>query len=72
MALLFKDLREKLDRKPSGSAMKKFKHKGVRIEIYKYNNEYVVFLDGDRLDTYPTPKEAERMAKEFSTQLKGK
>ena len=31
-----------------------------------------VTIDGDELDTYPTQAEAEKMAKEFMKQYKGK
>lgn len=31
-----------------------------------------VSIDGDELDTYPTQSEAEKMAKEFLKQYKGK
>ena len=40
--------------------------------IHKDKGEFVVYIDGDRLDGYKTQREAEKMAKEFVKQYKGK
>ena len=43
----------------------------VPVKITKEKNDFVVYIDGDRLDSYKSQKEAEKMAKEFVKQYKG-
>ena len=43
----------------------------VPVKITKKKNKFVVHVDGDKLDTYASQKEAEKMAKEFVKQYKG-
>lgn len=69
--LTFKQIRESKS-KPKGDLAKKFKHKGVAVEIYKYKNEFISYLEGEVLDRYATEKEAVRMSKEFAMALKEK
>ena len=71
MARTFKELKEKLDRKPTGEVVFNKKLGRVPVKIHKEKNGFVVYIDGDRLDAYKTQKEAERMAKEFVKQYKG-
>lgn len=56
---------------PPGEHVADMKIKGVDIMIHKDKGKYIVYIDGDKLDSYATEKEAERMAKEFIKQLKG-
>ena len=71
MPLSFKQLRES-KKKPMGDLVKTFKHKRVAVQIYKYKNEFVSYLDGEMLDKYRSEKEAVNMSKEFATALKEK
>jgi hypothetical protein len=71
MARTFKELIEKLDRKPTGEVVFNKKLGRVPVKIHKEKNGFVVYIDGDRLDAYKTQKEAERMAAEFVKQYKG-
>jgi hypothetical protein len=63
--------------------MKKLKDIRTKEQSKKINGYLVTFtnalggkvkvtIDGDELDTYPTQAEAEKMAKEFLSQYKGK
>ena len=38
----------------------------------KDRNQFIVWIDGDRLESYKNQREAEKMAKEFVKQYKGK
>jgi hypothetical protein len=67
----FSQLREKLDRKPSGEQVFNKKIDRVPVKINKEKAGFVVYIDGDRLDAYKTQPEAEKMAKMFVKQYKG-
>ena len=67
----FSQLREKLDRKPSGEQIFNKKIDRVPVKINKEKAGFVVYIDGDRLDAYKTQPEAEKMAKMFVKQYKG-
>ena len=41
------------------------------IVIQKVKNAFVVYIDGEMLDSYKTQREAEKMGKEFIKQYKG-
>jgi len=68
----FTELREKLDRHPSGEMVLNKKVKGVPLMIRKEKSGYVVYIDGDRLDSYKNQAQAEKMAMQFLKQFKGK
>ena len=44
---------------------------GVPVKIVKKMNKFIVHIDGDKLDSYASQKEAEKMATEFVKQYKG-
>tara|TARA_A100001515_G_scaffold49616_1_gene39208 strand:- start:3678 stop:3896 length:219 start_codon:yes stop_codon:yes gene_type:complete len=67
----FKELRELTGRKPRGKMVFNKKMGKIPVKILKDRNEFVVYIDGDRLDSYKNQREAERMAKEFVKQYKG-
>ena len=69
--ITFKSLKEKLDRVPSGTKIFSKKIKGIPVSLYKYTSGFVVYIDGDRLESYKTQREAERMATEFIKQYQG-
>lgn len=70
MTKTFAQLREKVSH-PSGKMVFDKKISGVPVMIHKQKNDFVVFIDGDKLDSYSTQAEAEKMAKEFVKQYKG-
>ena len=43
----------------------------VPVKIVKKGNKFDAFVDGDKLDSYASQKEAEKMAAEFVKQYKG-
>ena len=67
----FRQLREKLNRQPSGQMVFNTKIDRVPVKINKEKAGFVVYIDGDRLDAYKTQKEAEKMAKQFVKTYKG-
>jgi len=68
----FDQIREKLNRHPSGKMVFNMKIDRVPVMIHKEVSGFVVYIDGDRLDSYKNQREAEKMAKQFVKQLKGK
>lgn len=67
----FRQLREKLNRQPSGQMVFNKKMDRIPVSIHKEKLGFVVYIDGDRLDAYKTQKEAEKMAKQFVKTYKG-
>lgn len=68
----FKQLREKIRKgMPPGEHVYDKKFGKVELMIHKEKNMFTVFIDGEKLDTYKTQKEAEKMGKEFINQYKG-
>lgn len=43
----------------------------IPVEIKKQGSKFVAIVDGDKLDSYKSQQEAERMAAEFIKQYKG-
>ena len=67
----FRQLREKLNRQPSGQMVFNKKMDRIPESVHKEKSGFVVYIDGDRLDAYKTHKEAENMAKQFVKTYKG-
>ena len=67
----FTQLRELTGRKPEGQLVLNKKIGRIQIMIYKERNGFVTYIDGDRLDSYRSKKEAEKAATEFIKQYKG-
>ena len=65
----FKSLYEK--KMPPGEHVSDMKIKGINVMIHKVKDRYITYVDGDKLDSYKSQREAERMAQEFIKQLKG-
>ena len=59
----FKDIRER--------TVYNKKINRVPVKIEKKSNKFIAYVDGDKLDTYTSQKEAEKMAAEFVKQYKG-
>ena len=68
----FAELKEKLAKHPAGEMVFNKKVKNVPVMIHKEKSEFVVYIDGDRLDSYKTQKQAEQSATQIVSQLKGK
>ena len=67
----FSQIRELAGRKPQGQMVFNKKIKGVKVMVHKERNGFVAYVDGDRLDSYKSSKEAEKAATEFVKQFKG-
>ena len=67
----FTQVRELTGRKPAGQLVMNKKFGRIQVMIYKDRNDFVTYIDGDRLDSYSTKKEAEKAASEFIKQYKG-
>lgn len=66
----FGQIRELTGRKPTGQLMVNKKIGRVQIMVYKDRNQYIAYVDGDRLDAYKSKTEAEKAATEFIKVLK--
>jgi len=44
---------------------------GITIAVEKDKNKFAAIVDGDKLDTYNTQREAEQAATQFVKQFKG-
>lgn len=62
----YQDLRQRLTEKKSVYSKKIGK---VPVEVYKVGSKFDAYVDGDKLDTYKSEKEAIEMAKEFVKEL---
>ena len=69
--ITFGKLKEKMGKRASSEVVFNKKINRVPVNIHKDTSGFVVEIDGDRLDSYRTQKEAEKMAKEFVKQYKG-
>ena len=68
----FKELREKqLKKMPPGEHVFDKKIERIPVMIHKVKTKFVVYIDGDKLDSYNTQQEAEKMAKQFVKTYKG-
>jgi hypothetical protein len=66
---LFNEIR-KNSRMPPGEHVFSKKVDGVDVMIHKQGSKFVAFIDGDKLDSYPTQAQAEKMAMQFVKQYK--
>lgn len=72
MTKTLKNIRERLSKKrlPGDTVYTKRIGKN-ELMIKKVKNEFVVYIDNEKLDSYKNQREAERMGKEFLKQYKG-
>jgi len=63
----FNELKRKM---PPGEHVFDKKIKGVSVMIHKKNNKFDVFIDNDKLDSYPNLATAKKMAMQFVQQYK--
>ena len=68
----FLHLRELTGRKPEGKVVFDKKIGRISVKIHKERNGFVTYIDGDRLDVYRNQPEAEKAAKAFVKQFKGR
>lgn len=66
----FTQIRELAGRKPEGQQVAKKKVGKIQYTVNKERNGFVTYIDGDRLDTYKSQREAEKSAMEFIKQYK--
>ena len=66
----FDQIRELTGRKPVGQLMVNKKIGRIQVMVYKDRNQYIAYVDGDRLDAYRSKAEAEKAATEFIKVLK--
>jgi len=67
----FVQIRELAGRKPKGQVVLNKRINRVPIKIMKDMGKFVGYIDGDRLDTYKSQKEAEKAIMTFLKQYKG-
>jgi hypothetical protein len=67
----FRSIREKAKSSHHGDMVFNRKVGRAQVMIHKESDEYVVYIDDDKLDGYPSQEEAEKNAKEFVKQYKG-
>lgn len=63
----FKNIREK--RMPAGEHVFSKKVNKHTVMIHKDNKGFSVYIDGDKLDTYRSQKEAENMGISFAKEM---
>ena len=63
----FKNIREK--KMPSGDHVFQKKVNKHTVMIHKDNKGFSVYIDGDKLDTYRSQKEAEKMGLTFAKEM---
>lgn len=61
----FAQIRELTGRKPSGDQVFNKKFGKIQVQVYKDKNQFISYVDGDRLDSYRNEKEAIKAAEEF-------
>lgn len=64
----FKQIREKKKMPPGEHVFSKKVNKHT-VMIHKDNKGFVVYIDGEKLDTYRTQKEAEKMGTTFAKEM---
>lgn len=66
----FTQIREKTKKMPPGEHVFDKKVGKVKVMVHKTNKGFVVYVDGEKLDTYRSKSEAQRMAIQFAKELK--
>jgi hypothetical protein len=56
---------------PPGEHVSHTKVGGIDFMIHKDNGKFVVYIDGDKLDTYNSKADAEKFGNQFIKQYKG-
>ena len=66
----FTQIREKTSKMPPGEHVFDKKVGKVKVMVHKTNKGFDVYVDGDKLDTYRSKSEAQRMGIQFAKELK--
>lgn len=66
----FKELREKAESSKNKETASSKKVGNVTVLVKKEKSGYTVYIDGDKLDTYPSASEANKMGVAFAKELK--
>ena len=65
----FKQIRESKGKMPPGDHVFDKKVSGHSVMVHKDNKGFTVYIDGDKLDTYRSQKEAEKMGVAFAKEM---
>tara|TARA_B100000424_G_C22541192_1_gene308389 strand:+ start:315 stop:536 length:222 start_codon:yes stop_codon:yes gene_type:complete len=73
MEKTFKEIRERAARKkhPPGQHIMSKKLGKRTLMVHKQGNKFITYIDNEKLDSYRSKAEAEKMGKEFIKQFKG-
>jgi hypothetical protein len=63
----FNELRKKM---PPGEHVMDKKIDGIQVMVHKHQGKFVAYVDGDKLDSYRTQREAEKAAAQFVKQFR--
>jgi len=66
-----KTFKQLFEKKIQGTQVFKKRIGKYQMLIQKDKNEFIVYIDNEKLDTYNSQKEAEKMGMEFIKQIKG-
>lgn len=64
----FKNIRE-AKKMPAGDHVSTVRVNKHTVMVHKDKKGFVVYIDNDKLDTYPSQKEAEKMGKAFAKEM---
>ena len=65
----FKEIREAKTKMPPGEHVFDTKVGKVKVMVHKDAKGFTVFIDGEKLDTYRSQKEAEKMGVAFAKEM---
>lgn len=65
----FSTIREAKKSAPKGDKVSSKKVGKVSVAVYKGKGGFTAYIDGDKLDTYRSQKEAEAMSTEFAKEV---
>jgi hypothetical protein len=65
----FTDIREAAKKMPPGEHISSKKVGKVTVMVHKDKNGFATYIDGDKLDTYKSQKEAEKFGISFAKEL---
>jgi hypothetical protein len=71
MKSIFEIRQKRKDKIPANKHVFNKKIAGADLKIYKTGSKFTVFIDGEKLDSYPSQKEAEKVGTQFAKELRG-
>jgi hypothetical protein len=66
---IFKQLRAEAKKMPAGDHVFSTKVKKHAVMVHKDKKGFTVYIDGEKLDTYRSQKEAEKMGVTFAKEM---